>query len=86
MRRYSEARRQPGGAGVSFDTAACPLVGRGRPCLWSLRRRAFTDEWTVLNWNTPAQDFYRSLGAVPMDEWTVWRLTGDALTGAARDA
>jgi GNAT superfamily N-acetyltransferase len=36
-------------------------------------------EWTVLDWNTPAIEFYRSLGAVPMDEWTVFRLTGDAL-------
>ena len=32
-------------------------------------------EWAVLDWNEPAQAFYRSLGAVPMDEWTVWRLT-----------
>jgi len=40
-------------------------------------------EWTVLNWNTPAIDFYKSLGAVPMDEWTVYRLTGDALDSAA---
>jgi GNAT superfamily N-acetyltransferase len=31
-------------------------------------------EWSVLDWNTPAMDFYRSLGARPMDEWTVWRL------------
>lgn len=31
-------------------------------------------EWSVLDWNTPAQDFYRSLGARPMDDWTVWRL------------
>lgn len=37
-------------------------------------------EWSVLNWNTPAIDFYTSLGAVPMDGWTVHRLTGDALT------
>lgn len=36
-------------------------------------------EWTVLDWNTPAIEFYRSLGAVPMSEWTVFRLTGDAL-------
>lgn len=36
-------------------------------------------EWWVLDWNTPAIDFYRSVGAVPMDEWTVFRLTGDAL-------
>ncbi|MBK8867204.1 MAG: GNAT family N-acetyltransferase [Dermatophilaceae bacterium] len=36
-------------------------------------------EWWVLDWNTPAHGFYRSLGAVPLDEWTVWRMDGDAL-------
>ncbi|BDV31433.1 GNAT family N-acetyltransferase [Microbacterium terricola] len=36
-------------------------------------------EWTVLDWNTPSIDFYRAIGAVPMDEWTTQRLTGDAL-------
>lgn len=36
-------------------------------------------EWAVLDWNTPAIDFYRSLGAVPLDDWTLFRLTGDAL-------
>jgi ribosomal protein S18 acetylase RimI-like enzyme len=36
-------------------------------------------EWSVLNWNEPAQGFYRKLGAAPQDEWTVWRLTGPAL-------
>lgn len=36
-------------------------------------------EWWVLDWNQPAIDFYRSLGAVPMDEWTVFRLTGEPL-------
>lgn len=36
-------------------------------------------EWSVLDWNTPAIGFYRSLGAVPMEEWTTFRLTGDAL-------
>ena len=40
-------------------------------------------EWWVLDWNEPAHTFYRSLGAEPMDEWTVWRLTGDALRDAA---
>ncbi len=40
-------------------------------------------EWSVLNWNTPAIDFYKSLNAQPMDEWTVYRLTGDALEGLA---
>jgi len=37
-------------------------------------------EWSVLDWNEPAIGFYRSLGAVAMDEWTVNRLDGDALT------
>ncbi|ASU82765.1 N-acetyltransferase [Nocardiopsis gilva YIM 90087] len=37
-------------------------------------------EWSVLDWNTPSIDFYKSLGAVPMDEWTVYRLADDSLT------
>jgi ribosomal protein S18 acetylase RimI-like enzyme len=41
-------------------------------------------EWAVLDWNTPAIDFYRSVNAVPMSEWTTMRLSGDALTLAAR--
>lgn len=40
-------------------------------------------EWSVLDWNTPSIDFYRSLGATPMDEWTTFRLTGPALRTAA---
>jgi GNAT superfamily N-acetyltransferase len=36
-------------------------------------------EWSVLDWNTPSINFYKSLGAVPMEEWTMFRLTGDAL-------
>ena len=36
-------------------------------------------QWWVLDWNTPSIDFYESFGAVPMDEWTVFRLSGDAL-------
>jgi GNAT superfamily N-acetyltransferase len=36
-------------------------------------------EWAVLNWNEPAIQFYRSLGALPQDQWTVYRLTGEAL-------
>jgi GNAT superfamily N-acetyltransferase len=40
-------------------------------------------EWSVLNWNEPSIAFYKSLGAKPMDEWTVYRLTGDALTKLA---
>lgn len=40
-------------------------------------------EWSVLDWNTPSIDFYRSLGADPMEEWTTFRLTGPALRTAA---
>lgn len=36
-------------------------------------------QWWVLDWNEPSIDFYKSLGAVPMDEWTVFRLSGEAL-------
>jgi GNAT superfamily N-acetyltransferase len=40
-------------------------------------------EWTVLDWNTPAIDFYNSLGATPMSEWTTMRLSGDPLAALA---
>jgi GNAT superfamily N-acetyltransferase len=40
-------------------------------------------EWSVLDWNTPSIQFYEAAGAVPMDGWTVFRLTDDALTGFA---
>lgn len=36
-------------------------------------------EWVVLDWNSPAIEFYRSLGATPLDEWTTYRVSGDAL-------
>ncbi len=36
-------------------------------------------EWTCLNWNQPSIDFYLSMGATPMDEWTTYRLTDDKL-------
>jgi GNAT superfamily N-acetyltransferase len=36
-------------------------------------------EWSVLDWNQPAINFYKKLGAVPMSEWTVFRVTGEAL-------
>jgi GNAT superfamily N-acetyltransferase len=42
-------------------------------------------EWSVLDWNTPSIEFYKAAGAVPMDEWTVFRLTDDALTDFAQD-
>jgi GNAT superfamily N-acetyltransferase len=40
-------------------------------------------DWSVLDWNKPSIEFYKSLGAIPMDEWTVYRLSGDALRKVA---
>lgn len=40
-------------------------------------------EWSVLDWNTPSIDFYRSLGAVGMDQWKLQRVTGEALAALA---
>jgi GNAT superfamily N-acetyltransferase len=65
-------------------------TGLGRELLRTLAEecvdRGFSRlEWSVLDWNTPSIDFYRAAGAVPMDEWTVFRLTGDALSTFAAD-
>lgn len=46
-------------------------------------RRCGRMEWSVLNWNAPAIRFYESLGAHPMNEWTVFRLTGEPLAKLA---
>jgi GNAT superfamily N-acetyltransferase len=40
-------------------------------------------EWAVLDWNAPSIEFYRRLGAVPLEEWTTYRLTGEALARLA---
>jgi len=40
-------------------------------------------EWSVLDWNKPSIDFYLSLGAKPMDEWTIFRMTEDAIAKLA---
>jgi GNAT superfamily N-acetyltransferase len=58
--------------------------GLGRKLLVHLARIAVDRgygrmEWSVLDWNESAIRFYRSIGAVPMDDWTVYRLGGDAL-------
>ena len=42
-------------------------------------------EWVCLDWNRPSIDFYKSKGAVPVDGWTIYRLTGDALTEFAKE-
>ncbi|AIA05856.1 GNAT family N-acetyltransferase [Streptomyces noursei] len=58
--------------------------GHGKALLAALaqlcvRRGYQRFEWSVLDWNEPSIGFYRSIGAQPMDEWTVFRLTGEAL-------
>jgi GNAT superfamily N-acetyltransferase len=63
--------------------------GAGRALLTYLARLAIERqcgrlEWVVLDWNEPAIRFYKSVGADPMGEWTVNRLTGDALTRLAQ--
>jgi len=64
--------------------------GHGRALLAELAHLAVEREygrveWAVLDWNEPALGFYRSIGAVAMDEWTTHRLTGDALRALAAD-
>ncbi|MGW5359745.1 N-acetyltransferase family protein [Actinopolymorpha pittospori] len=59
-------------------------AGLGKALLTALAeecvRRGYSRlEWSVLDWNAPSIGFYRSLGAVPMDEWTVFRLADDSL-------
>ncbi|MEI7970688.1 MAG: GNAT family N-acetyltransferase [Betaproteobacteria bacterium] len=58
--------------------------GIGRALLVHLARLAVERgcgrfEWMALDWNTPAWDFYRAFGAAPMEEWTTFRVTGQAL-------
>jgi GNAT superfamily N-acetyltransferase len=64
--------------------------GYGRALLVHLAQECVANgyhrlKWSVLDWNQPSIDFYRSLGAESLDEWTEFRLTGDALTGLAGD-
>ena len=63
-------------------------TGLGKALLQSLAALAVARgyprfEWSVLNWNQPSIDFYEAVGAVPMDEWTRYRLSGEALREAA---
>ncbi len=64
--------------------------GIGKRLLKHLARRCIAEglprlEWWVLDWNEPALGVYRSIGAVPMEEWTVQRMTGDALRQLAEE-
>jgi GNAT superfamily N-acetyltransferase len=62
--------------------------GHGKALLRELARLAVARdcsrvEWSVLNWNEPSIEFYKALSAKPLDEWTVFRLTDEALTKLA---
>ena len=65
--------------------------GYGKALLKELARTALERgcgrlEWWCLDWNRPSIEFYtKGMGAEPMDEWTVYRLTGERLESAARD-
>ena len=66
---------------VSPEHRGC---GAGKTLLQHIARLAVAQgcgrfEWSVLDWNTPAIDFYTAAGARPQDEWTVYRLEGEAL-------
>jgi len=71
-----------------FVRPAARGTGLGRALLQELARTCVERgyprfEWWVLDWNAPAIGFYRSLGAVPQDEWTTFRVDGDALRALA---
>ncbi len=63
--------------------------GHGKALLVELARLAVARdcarlEWAVLDWNAPSIAFYERLGAKPLDEWTTYRLTGDAMRALAQ--
>ena len=63
-------------------------LGIGKGLLKTLAKTAKEEglgrlEWACLDWNKPSIDFYLSMDALPMDEWTVYRLTGKTLDKAA---
>lgn len=72
-----------------FVRPAARGLGLGKALFTHLARLALERgcaryEWAVLDWNEPAIAFYKKLGAKAMDEWTVYRLSGEALASAAR--
>ena len=67
---------KPEHRGKGYGKATLQQLGR-----IALERGCGRLEWACLDWNRPSIDFYLSLDAKPMDEWTVYRLTGDSLKG-----
>lgn len=82
---YSTFRARPGI--YLEDLYVLPALrgrGVGKALLKELARLALERqcgrlEWSVLDWNSPAIEFYKSIGGEPLDEWTIFRVTGDAL-------
>ena len=68
---------QPSARGGGFGKALLERLAQ-----ITIERNCGRLEWSVLDWNTPAIDFYESLGAFPMEGWTTYRLTGNALLEA----
>ena len=62
-----------------FRGGGCGAALLRRLAKIAVERNCGRFEWSVLDWNQRAIDFYKSLGAVPMDEWTIYRVTGPAL-------
>jgi len=62
-----------------FRGGGCGAALLRRLAKIAVERNCGRFEWSVLDWNQRAIDFYKSLGAVPMDEWTIYRVTGSAL-------
>jgi GNAT superfamily N-acetyltransferase len=60
--------------GKGFGRAMLVELGR-----IATKRKCARIEWAVLDWNQPAIEFYKTLGAMPMDEWTIFRITDQAL-------
>lgn len=67
---------KPEHRGKGYGKATLQQLGR-----IALERGCGRLEWACLDWNRPSIDFYLSLDAMPMDEWTVYRLAGDSLRG-----
>ena len=83
-----------GRSGIYLEDLYVRPAHRGKGCGKGLLRRLAQIalergcgrlEWACLNWNQPSIDFYLSTGAQPMDEWKVYRLTGDTLARMAQE-
>lgn len=82
-----------GRAGIYLEDLFVPPAYRGRGYGKALLKRLAAIavergcgrlEWSCLDWNAPSIAFYRSMGAQPMEGWTVYRLTGETLQSAAQ--